>query len=65
MRTDRALRRPSSESVGVMTIVDRQIPVKTLSSLAVGKKLKLSSFDQMKELIYKIRLLILNHSRFS
>ena len=37
MRTDRAVRRPSSEPVAVRPIVDRQTPVKTLPSLAVGK----------------------------
>ena len=35
MRTDRAVRRPSSEPVAVRPIVDRQTPVKTLPSLAV------------------------------
>ena len=38
MRTDRAVTRPSSEPVGMRPIVDRQTPVKTLPSLAVGNK---------------------------
>ena len=36
MRTDRAVTRPSSEPVSMRPIVDRQTPVKTLPSLAVG-----------------------------
>ena len=40
MHTDRAVTRPSSEPVSMRPIVDRQTPVKTLPSLAVGKKLK-------------------------
>ena len=36
MRTDRAVTRPSSEPVFMRPIVDRQTPVKTLPSLAVG-----------------------------
>ena len=36
MHTDRAITRPSSESVSMRPIVDRQTPVKTLPSLAVG-----------------------------
>ena len=39
MRTDRAVTRLRSEQVAMRPIVDRQTPVKTLSSLAVGKKL--------------------------
>ena len=38
MHTDRAITRPSSESVSMRPIVDRQTPVKTLPSLAVGNK---------------------------
>ena len=38
MRTDRAITRPSSEPVFMRSIVDRQTPVKTLPSLAVGNK---------------------------
>ena len=37
MRTDRAVTRPNSEPVSMKPIVDRQTPVKTLPSLAVGK----------------------------
>ena len=37
MRTDRTVRKQSSEPVAVRLIVDRQTPVKTLPSLAVGK----------------------------
>ena len=37
MRTDRAVTRPNSEPVSTRPIVDRQTPVKTLRSLAVGK----------------------------
>ena len=37
MHTDRAATRPSSEPVSMRPIVDRQTPVKTLPSLAVGK----------------------------
>ena len=37
MLTDRAITRPSREPVGKRPIVDRQTPVKTLPSLAVGK----------------------------
>ena len=37
MRTDRAVTRMSSESVAMRLIVNRQTPVKTLPSLAVGK----------------------------
>ena len=36
MRTDRAVTRSSSERVATRPIVDRQTPVKTLPSLAVG-----------------------------
>ena len=39
MRTDRAVTRTSSERVAMRQIVDRQTPVKTLPSLAVGNKL--------------------------
>ena len=39
MRTDRAVTRPSSEPVATRLIVDRQTPVKTLPSLAVGNKI--------------------------
>ena len=38
MRTDRAVKRMSSDQVAKRPIVDRQTPVKTLPSLAVGKK---------------------------
>ena len=38
MRTDRAVTRPISERVATRPIVDRQTSVKTLPSLAVGKK---------------------------
>ena len=37
MCTDRAVTWPSSEPVSMRPIVDRQTPVKTLPSLAVGK----------------------------
>ena len=36
MRTNRTITRPSSEPVSMRPIVDRQTPVKTLPSLAVG-----------------------------
>ena len=36
MRTDRAIIRPSSEPVAMRPTADRQTPVKTLPSLAVG-----------------------------
>ena len=39
MRTNRAVTRPSSEPVSMRPIVDRQTPVKTLPSFAVGNKL--------------------------
>ena len=38
MRTDRAVTRSSSEPVSMRPIVDRQAPVKTLPSLAVGNE---------------------------
>ena len=38
MHTARAVTRPSSEPVSMRPIVDRQTPVKTLPSLAVGNK---------------------------
>ena len=37
MRTDRAVTRMSSDRVAMRPIVDRQAPVKTLPSFAVGK----------------------------
>ena len=37
MRTDRAVTTMSSDRVAMRLIVDRQTPVKTLPSLAVGK----------------------------
>ena len=39
MRTDRAVGRSSSGPVGVRPIVDRQTPVKTLPSIALGKNI--------------------------
>ena len=39
MRTDRAITRLSSDRVAMRPIVERQTPVKTLPSLAVGKYL--------------------------
>ena len=36
MRTDRAVTRMTSDRVAIRPIVDRQTPVKTLPSLAVG-----------------------------
>ena len=36
MRTDHSVTRPSSESVSMRPIVDRQTPVKTLPSPALG-----------------------------
>ena len=45
MRTDRAVIRPSCEPVTMTPIVDRQTPVKTLPTLAVGNK------DQVKILL--------------
>ena len=45
MRTNRAVARPSSEPISMRPIVDRQTPVKTLPSLAIGKDaLKVSSY---------------------
>ena len=38
MRTDHTVTRPSSEPVFMRSIVDRQTPVKTLPSLAVGNQ---------------------------
>ena len=51
MRTDRALTRPSSDRVAMKPIVDRQTPVKTLPSLAVGNNstLRGNSFQSMAE----------------
>ena len=51
MRTDRALTRPSSDRVAMRPIVDRQTPVKTLPSLAVGNNstLRGNSFHSMAE----------------
>ena len=40
MHTDCAVTMPRCERLGMRPIVDRQTPVKTLPSLAVGKKLK-------------------------
>ena len=40
MHTNRAITRPSSESVSMRPIGDRQTPVKTLPSLAVGNNLQ-------------------------
>ena len=37
MHTDRAVTRPSREPVAMRPIVDRQTPVKTVSSSAFGK----------------------------
>ena len=48
MRTDHAVTRPNSESARMRPIVDRQTPVKTLSSLAVGKKYVHWNIDQIK-----------------
>ena len=46
MCTDRAVARPSSERVAVTQIEDRQTPVKTLPSLAVGKNQHLTAHQK-------------------
>ena len=57
MRTDRAVRRPSSEPVAVTPIVDRQTPVKTLPSLAVGKNKVVTEFRLFSRLQEQILLM--------
>ena len=46
MRTDHDVTRPSSEPVSMRPIVDRQTPLKTLPSLAVGNYKKHLRFTQ-------------------
>ena len=61
MRTDRTVTRPSSELVSMRPIVDRQTPVKTLPSLAVGNNssspVKLEPFE---EAVFAIGLDLVN-----
>ena len=61
MRTDRAVTRPNSELVSMRPIVDRQTPVKTLPSLAVGNNssspVKLEPFE---EAVFAIGLDLVN-----
>ena len=55
MHTDRAVTRSSSEPVAMRPIVDRQKPVKTLPSLAVGNYLNFP------EVIAKLQLCFILH----
>ena len=46
MHSDRAVTKLNSEPVSMRPIVDRQTPMKTLTSLAVGKKHRNSGSDK-------------------
>ena len=57
MRTDRAVTGPSSEPVAIRLIVDRQTPVKTLSTLVVGNKI--AHYNKAHSLVAKMQYLII------